>query len=139
MTDKPERTTDMTDQTPSPRLVPNGHTLHWILDPGFDHGDLRIRYVDLRIAADTSPLDRMTGITVRGPRIVSDGVVTRGQFGKSMTLGALPEHLREQIIEAAKATRKPTVRHRDAITGQYVDADEAAARPETTVRETRKP
>ena len=34
---------------------------------------------------------------------------------------------------------QPTVRHRDAITGQYVDADEAAARPETTVRETRKP
>ena len=32
-----------------------------------------------------------------------------------------------------------TVRHRDAITGQYVDADEAAARPETTIRETRKP
>ena len=31
------------------------------------------------------------------------------------------------------------IRHRDAITGQYVDADEAAARPETTVRETRKP
>ena len=31
------------------------------------------------------------------------------------------------------------VRHRDAITGQYIDADEAAARPETTVRETRKP
>ena len=29
--------------------------------------------------------------------------------------------------------------HRDAITGQYVDADEAAARPETTIRETRKP
>ncbi|WP_040281339.1 hypothetical protein [Tessaracoccus massiliensis] len=34
---------------------------------------------------------------------------------------------------------QPTVRHRDAITGQYVDADEAAARPETTIRETRKP
>ena len=33
----------------------------------------------------------------------------------------------------------PVIRHRDAITGQYVDADEAAARPETTVRETRKP
>ena len=31
----------------------------------------------------------------------------------------------------------PVTRHRDAITGQYVVADEAAARPETTVRETR--
>ena len=42
-----------------------------------------------------------------------------------------------------EATYEPesasTVRHRDAITGQYVDADEAAARPETTVRESRKP
>lgn len=34
---------------------------------------------------------------------------------------------------------QPTIRHRDAITGQYIDADEAAARPETTIRETRKP
>lgn len=30
-------------------------------------------------------------------------------------------------------------RHRDSITGRYVDAGEAAARPETTIRETRKP
>lgn len=100
----------MTD-APDIRLIPNGHTLHWILDPGFDHGDLRIRYVALHVATDTSPLDRRTGITVRGPRIVADGVATRGQFAKSAMLGALPEHLREQIIEAAKATRKPIVRH----------------------------
>ena len=29
-------------------------------------------------------------------------------------------------------------RHRDAITGQYVTADEAGNRPDTTIRETRK-
>lgn len=34
---------------------------------------------------------------------------------------------------------QPTVRHRDTITGEYVTAEEAAVRPDTTIRETRKP
>lgn len=42
-------------------------------------------------------------------------------------------------VSASAGTHAPTVRHRDAITGQYTTADEADNRPDTTIRETRKP
>ena len=48
-------------------------------------------------------------------------------------------HLEIAYLTGEMQRPQPTVRHRDAITGQYVDADEAAARPDTTIRETRKP
>ena len=56
-------------------------------------------------------------------------------------LSAVADDLRAEGAAQAREQehRAPTVRHRDAITGEYVTADEAAARPETTVRETRKP
>ena len=58
-----------------------------------------------------------------------------------LALEAVADDLRAEGAAQAREQehRAPTVRHRDAITGQYVDADEAAARPETTIRETRKP
>ena len=53
-------------------------------------------------------------------------------------LAAIAKQLRS-IADQIDPPPPPAIRHRDAITGQYVDAGEAAARPETTVRETRKP
>ena len=53
-------------------------------------------------------------------------------------LAAIANQLRS-IADQIDPPPPPVTRHRDAITGQDVDADEAAARPETTVRETRKP
>ena len=56
-----------------------------------------------------------------------------------LALEAVADDLRAEGATQAQEHRTPTVRHRDAITGQYVDADEAAARPDTTIRETKKP
>lgn len=40
------------------------------------------------------------------------------------------------VNDKAEATYHPHVDHRSAVTGQYVDAEEAAANPDTTVAET---
>ena len=56
-----------------------------------------------------------------------------------LALEAVADDLRAEGATQAQEHRTPTVRHRDAITGEYVTADEAAARPDTTIRETRKP
>lgn len=53
-------------------------------------------------------------------------------------LAAIAQQLRS-IADQIDPPPPPVIRHRDAITGEYITADEAAARPETTVRETRKP
>ena len=67
-------------------------------------------------------------------------------------VAAYDRHLAVAVLEAVAADlraegaaqareqeqhRAPITRHRDAITGQYVTADEADNRPDTTVRETR--
>ena len=59
-------------------------------------------------------------------------------------IGRIPVAVQyDEGVLVAPAEEEPPgpriVRHRDAITGEYVTADEAAARPDTTVRETRKP
>ena len=51
-------------------------------------------------------------------------------------LTAIAEQLR--AIADQLDPRRDTTRHRSAITGHYVTEAEAAANPDTTVRETRK-
>ena len=67
-----------------------------------------------------------------------DAADERDRVTATTGLAAIAKQLRS-IADQIDPPPPPVTRHRDAITGQYVDADEAAARPETTVRETRKP
>ena len=51
-------------------------------------------------------------------------------------LAAIANQLRS-IADQIDPPPPPVTRHRDAITGQYVTADEADNRPDTTISETR--
>lgn len=51
-----------------------------------------------------------------------------------------PKQKDQAWVESQRADNaKAAKRHRDAITGQYVDEDHVKANPDTTVTETRKP
>lgn len=96
-----------------------------------------VRRHDFRVDTDTWRPHCICGWTAEEPHDTA-------AFDRHLavaTLEAVADDLRAEGAAQAREQehRAPTVRHRDAITGQYVTADEADNRPDTTVRETRKP